>query len=129
MALRPENSWLGLRNNPVHTVALPKNGRNGSLPSARREGFDEGCFLDSGFCRRSVSARRGGFLGVDGRRPVTEARRKAAKAYKERQAANGVKVVAVRLDKNAREGIKTMAKEAGVSQGEVVTQLLAYYRS
>lgn len=60
---------------------------------------------------------------------MTEARRKAVRAYKERQVVNGVKVVSVRLDRATREGLSEMAAEASVSQGEVVRQLLAYYRS
>jgi len=60
---------------------------------------------------------------------MTEARRKAAQAYKERREREGVKVVSVRLDKRTREQIQEMAKEANISQGHVVQQLLAYWRS
>lgn len=55
---------------------------------------------------------------------MTEARRKASQAYKERQASNGVRVVSVRLGLFDRCHLKFLAEKHGVSQSKMISLLL-----
>ena len=55
---------------------------------------------------------------------MTEARRRASQAYKERQEREGIKVVSVRLSHADRKVLKWLAQEHDLSQSGVVTLLL-----
>ena len=55
---------------------------------------------------------------------MTEARRRASQAYKERQEREGIKVVSVRLCKEVRDKLARGSKRSGVSQSRAIEMLV-----
>ena len=60
---------------------------------------------------------------------MTEARRRASQAYKERQEREGIKVVSLRLSKASRDNLKRWSGKQEMSQSAFVDMLLEQHET